>query len=65
MSPTASPPDLQQPFGHIINGKLIIHSERRIDVINPAIEMPLASVPVATSEVIKRRKATGICKRTR
>ena len=41
------------PFSHIINGKLVdAKGAKTLAVINPATEKVLASVPIATQEVL-------------
>ncbi|UZJ57533.1 hypothetical protein CBS101457_006853 [Exobasidium rhododendri] len=50
--PTEQIAALKQPFGHIINGKLVTKSEKTIDVINPSTEEVIASVPVATQATL-------------
>lgn len=44
---------LKQPFGHVINGKLVTSADDHISVINPATEEEIAHVPVATQDTLE------------
>lgn len=55
MSPSAVLSDLNATFGHIIDGKLVKdENAKTLDVINPATEKVIASVPIATRDVSRR-----------